>query len=426
MSKPNCDATEPPQCMDTGTLWPFVWSFADDLIACGYTPKSVADRLLPVRHFATWLTKSEITPTKLDGGIVEQFLHHRCECRGPSPASWRISRPSARTVRHLYRFVRFLVEHGVVPVAVLPATQPPIELIDEWVTEFLGWLRRHRSLANATISGYRIQILQLLPALGPDPARYDASLIRRVVIEHAEKRSSSGVRPMTTALRGYLRFLVARGLCRPGIERAVPTIAHWRLSTLPRYLCPADVEKLIASCDLSTAHGVRDHAILLLLARLGLRAGDIVALRLGDIDWEGGTLLVCGKGRRESRLPLPQGVGDALLSYLNDVRPDIASDRIFMRIIAPIKPFERSQAVSYIVHRALMRAEITTPPPVPQSPSSSPFGSHRLAPCRRDAREHRDHPAASLDRQHRPLCQGGHSHFEVGRPALAGRFAVGR
>ena len=114
---------------------------------------------------------------------------------------------------------------------------------------------------------------------------------------------------MTMALRGYLRFLGALGLCRAGLEQAVPTIPQWRLSALPRYIGVAEVERLIATCDLTTPAGVRDRAILLLLARLGLRAGDILALRLDDIDWQQATLTVRGKGRRETRLPLPSGCG---------------------------------------------------------------------------------------------------------------------
>ncbi|WP_192384687.1 tyrosine-type recombinase/integrase [Mesorhizobium silamurunense] len=130
---------------------------------------------------------------------------------------------------------------------------------------------------------------------------------------------------MTTALRGYLRFLAAADLCRPGLEHAVPRIPQWRLSSLPRYLSTDQIERLIASCDLRTGRGVRDRAILLLLARLGLRAGDILEMRLGDIDWLAGTLRVRGKGRRETRLPMPQDAGDAMLDYVNDIRPTSAT-----------------------------------------------------------------------------------------------------
>src|SRR5262249_52734572 len=114
---------------------------------------------------------------------------------------------------------------------------------------------------------------------------------------------------MTTALRGYLRFLAAAGLCCSGLDHAVPIIAQWRLSALPRYLPAAAVERVISSCDLTKPHGVRDRAILLLLARLGLRAGDVLAMRLDDVAWADGTVRVRGKGRREGRITRPQEDG---------------------------------------------------------------------------------------------------------------------
>jgi integrase/recombinase XerD len=167
---------------------------------------------------------------------------------------------------------------------------------------------------------------------------------------------------MTTALRGYLRFLAAAGLCRPGLDKAVPVVPQWRLSSLPRYLPGGDVERLIASCDLTKSHGIRDRAILLLLARLGLRAGDILTMRLDDIAWDDGTLRVSGKGRREIRLPLPQDAGDALLEYLSRARPRVDDDRIFLRSSAPYQPFSGSSVVSGIVRLALVRAGIADAP----------------------------------------------------------------
>ncbi len=167
---------------------------------------------------------------------------------------------------------------------------------------------------------------------------------------------------MTTALRGYLRFLAVRGLCRPGLDRAIPTVPQWRLSALPRYLSTPDVERVIASCDLTKSHGIRDKAILLLLARLGLRAGDIWRMRLHDIAWDEGALRVRGKGRREICLPLPQDAGDALLDYLDRARPTVPRDEIFLRSSAPYRPFAGSCAISDIVHLALARAGITNAP----------------------------------------------------------------
>jgi site-specific recombinase XerD len=167
---------------------------------------------------------------------------------------------------------------------------------------------------------------------------------------------------MTTALRGYLRFLAAANLCPAGLEHAVPLVPQWRLSSLPRYLSPQQVALLIASCADRGARGVRDCAILLLLSRLGLRAGDILEMRLGDIDWSSGTLRVKGKGRRETRLPLPQDAGDAVLVYLASGRPSVDDDRLFLRLAAPFRPFSSSSTVSHVVDLALKRAGIDDPP----------------------------------------------------------------
>lgn len=358
MSRTPSDTSERPRRMDPGTLWPSVWAFADHLMDLGYTPVSVANCLKPARHFTVWLAYSDIAPSDVDGQVVERFLHHRCQC----PAKRRARIMTAANIRGAYRFLRFLAENGVVPASVLPVTAPPPKTINPELAELSDWLRHRRGITEATIAGYQRTLMCLLPALGSDPAAYDAGLVRRVILEEAETRSSRDIKAMTTALRGYLRFLIARGACRPGLDEAVPTIARWRLSALPRYLPATQVEAMIASCDPTTPAGVRDRAILLLLTRLGLRAGDIQTMRLSDLDWERATLRVCGKGRREIRLPLPQDAGDALLTYLAEARPDSASPFVFLRSVAPFKPFERSTVVSHVVDRALTRAGITDAP----------------------------------------------------------------
>jgi len=191
---------------------------------------------------------------------------------------------------------------------------------------------------------------------------YDAELVRQMVLEAAHRNSRPQIKTITTALRGYLRFLSAQGACRAGLDQAIPVIPQWRLSALPRYLPPADVERLIGSCDLTKPHGIRDRAILLLLARLGLRAGDVFDLRLEDVAWEDGTLRVSGKARQAVRLPLPQDAGDALLQYLERVRPRVDDERIFLRSSAPYRAFSGSRAISDVVRLAVKRAGITNPP----------------------------------------------------------------
>lgn len=159
----------------------------------------------------------------------------------------------------------------------------------------------------------------------------------------------------------FLRFLIAEGRCPAALLGAIPTLAHWRLTSLPRYLPPEDVERLIASCDDSLPVGLRDRAILLLLARLGLRAGDIVALRLQDIDWKNAWIRVCGKGRQQTRLPLSQEVGRAIVAYLQKGRPPADTDVLFLRTRAPFRALRSHCAVSVLVDRAILRAGISRP-----------------------------------------------------------------
>jgi len=260
-------------------------------------------------------------------------------------------------VRRVRRFIRFLADRGVVKMVF--STGPAVS---GQIAEFQDWLRQHRGVCERTVDRNGRMVMRLLRALGDDPTGYDAGLVRGVILAEAQRSSRPYVKTMTTALRGYLRFLSARGRCRPGLDRAIPTVPQWRLSALPRYLSAPDVERVIASCDLTKSHGIRDKAILLLLARLGLRAGDIWRMRLHDIAWDEGSLRVRGKGRREIRLPLPQDAGDALFDYLDRARPTAPCDEIFLRSSAPYRPFVGSCAISDIVRLALERAGITNPP----------------------------------------------------------------
>jgi site-specific recombinase XerD len=157
----------------------------------------------------------------------------------------------------------------------------------------------------------------------------------------------------------FLRFLIAEGKCSAGLDAAIPVLAHWRLSSLPRYLQQEEVERIISSCNLNTPVGKRNRAILLLLARLGLRAGDIVRLHLNDIDWEEAGIYVSGKGRCRDRLPLTQEIGDAIVDYLQDGRPQTDADELFIRSRAPFRAFASHSAVSVIVAQAMRRAGVT-------------------------------------------------------------------
>jgi integrase len=155
--------------------------------------------------------------------------------------------------------------------------------------------------------------------------------------------------------------LNAHGECRADLDKAVPTLASWRLAELPRFLTTAEVDRLIAACDGDSSSRRRDRAILLLLARLGLRAGDVAQMRLVDLEWQTGTLRVSGKGRYQVRLPLPQEVGNAILNYLECRSHPPACDQVFVRNIAPYRPMVGGDGISNVMKRAMKRAGVMTP-----------------------------------------------------------------
>ena len=227
----------------------------------------------------------------------------------------------------------------------------------------------------------------------------------------------------TTALRMFLRFLIAEGRCASELHEAVPVLVHRRLSSLPRYLSADDVERVIASCDRESAVGQRDRAILLLLARLGLRAGDIVQLRLRDIDWKAASFQVSGKGRRETRLPLTRELGDALVTYLTRSRPQTDTDTVFVRSRAPYRAFRSHCAVSVIVDRAFARAG-RDPPQSRRRTLTATFCRDVDASPRRLVTGCGGTPAPPIGHHDGDLRQGGRHGAAHDRAAVAGGAVV--
>ena len=353
MAKTNERRCSRQPCMDAGDLAPLVTDFIQHLSGLGYAHLTLTGYEAAARHLAQWLSLAKRGIVDIDETAVARFARHRCCCL----RTRREKRISKKYVRRACRFVEYLGERGLVRLKARPAVPP----LDHRVAEFQDWLRRHRGVSERTIDRHSRMVMWLLPALGNTPQSWDAQLVRAVIVAETKRVSRAYVKTMAMALRGFLRFLGAHGLCRAGLEHAVPIIPQWRLSSLPRYIDSAQVEGLIATCDRTTSTGLRDRAILLLLARLGLRAGDIVSLRLGDLDWHQATLSVRGKGRRETRLPLPQDAGDAVLAYLDRARPHVGCDRVFFMSNAPIRPLTRSGAVSDIVRCAILKAGIDSP-----------------------------------------------------------------
>jgi site-specific recombinase XerD len=196
--------------------------------------------------------------------------------------------------------------------------------------------------------------------MGEDPRRYTAADLRAFVVAQAKRYKSGRTGMITTTVRSFLKCQVAMGRCLTDLIGAIPAIRAARLAELPRYLPPESVERIIAVAGDTATAGERDRAMILLLARLGLRAGDVVGLRLGDIDWKQARLRVVGKGRRETWLPLPQDAGDAILEYYRRVRPKAEDDHVFLTTHAPISPLRSSQ-LSDQVAAAIRRAGVDAP-----------------------------------------------------------------
>jgi len=332
---------------------PYLEGFVDELRASGYAATSITEAVRGIKHLGAWADARCVPVTQFDDHVVAEFTEHlgACPCGSRHKGLFKPTRVAAR------RFLGYLQRAGIAAVAPRSmACVPPL------IAAFSAWMRQHRGLAARTIAGYERAIATFLAAEGHDPTRYTAAGVRAFVVACAGTRSRAYAKWIVRAVRLWLRFLAVEGLGPVGLDAAVPTVPEWRLSALPRYLEPAVVEQVIGACDGGTPHGCRDRAILLLLARLGLRAGDVVGLRLDDIDWTQGTLRVCGKGRRTVALPLPQEVGDALLAYLQDARPRVLLDAVFLRARAPYRPFATASSIADVVRLALRRAGVTNAP----------------------------------------------------------------
>ena len=318
----------------------------------GYAADSLMGYRSACRHVLVWLHQSRIPIRRMDVDVLERFVAHDCVCPGPFESP-RKRLGGGRYVYPVEVFARFLAGRGVLPAL---ASTTRNEVVDAALGAFGEWLRRHRGACEATIAHHLRRVAEMRTELGADPGRYNAASVRKVLLRRFATASRPHARALATSMRMYLRFLAAGGECLPTLVGAVPTAPGWRLRELPRYAPAVDIERVIASCDVTTSVGLRDRAILLLLARLALRAGDVVHLRLDALDWEGARVRVCGKSRRETRLPLPQDAGDAVLDYIEHARPRIGEDRVFLTVRAPFRPFTSSNAITDIVIQALKRA----------------------------------------------------------------------
>ena len=342
-----------PHHMNPGSAAPYLESFAAQMASVGHPSCTISFYLASAIHFGGWLEARGLDLAGLNEETIKAFGAHRCECPG-GRSQKSVSRDYTARVE---RFADFLRQRGVIGAVadLTPETPSPL-------STFRDWLLQHRGLAMPTVERHERLITRMLPALGADADAYNAASVRRVILDQIRGFRPAHAKTFVGALRIYLRFLATSGSCQPGLEHTLPTVAEWKLSSLPRYLNAEQVSRLIESCRRDGPQGLRDRAIVLLLLRLGLRAGDIASMRPTDLDWQEATLLVRGKGRRDVRLPLPQDAGDAVLDYIEHARPQVAIDRVFLCLKAPVRPFESGMIVSDIVRAALRRAGIENPP----------------------------------------------------------------
>jgi integrase/recombinase XerD len=330
-----------------GPLVPYVAGFRAELEAQGYRPNVVCGQLRLMAHVSRWLVGRGLDVGDLSPGRVEEFLVAR---RAAGYTLWC----SAKGVAPLLAYLR---RRGVVPVPKQAATTPADELLDR----YRDYLVKERGLAAGTVAGdlhvARLFLATRPPVSGLGLAQLTASEVIDFVREQCRQRSTGSAKYVIAGLRALLRFCYLEGRIQRPLAEAVPTVAGWRLAALPRALSPADVAALLKSCDRRTTFGRRDFAVLTLLVRLGLRAGEVAGLRLDDIDWRAGELIVRGKGSKHERLPLPADVGEALVGWLRRGRPSCAAREVFTRVRAPHRPLSPG-GVSAIVRAACRRAGV--------------------------------------------------------------------
>ncbi len=314
----------------------------------GYSIHSGFVQLRLLGCFNCWLDRKALTSQDVGPAMIEQYLRDREQ-------DGKLRKGDSAALSRLLAILR--------PDTTDATTQPPTP-VEIALLEFQQYLRQERSLSEATVINYTPVARSFLSERSPkgdlDFQQITAADITGFVQRQATLVTSKRVLLVVTALRSFLRYLFHRGIVAVDWAACVPTIATWSLSHVPRFLSGEQIEKILGSCDRQTVIGKRDYALLLLLARLGLRAGEVVALTLDDFDWEAGLITVCGKGKRVAQMPLPSEVGTAIAEYLSTGRPQCSSRRLFIRAKAPLTGFANSVAICSLVDKALERAGVVS------------------------------------------------------------------
>ena len=326
--------------------------FATRLEAQGYTRPSAVSKLRLVSNLSRWLEHQGLGVEALDEPRIEAFLL----TRGPRC----VRRGEATTTRQLLSHLRASGRIALAPSS--PENSNPFAPIERRYERFLV---NERGLSRATVQNYLPIIHTFLAERFATRAVALEALtgrdVNQFIVRQSQRLSRSRAKLLVTALRSFLRHLHQRADIPADLAGALLPVVSWRLSGVPKSLAPEQVEAIIESCDPRTAAGRRDRAIVLLLARLGLRGGEVAAMTLDDLDWDAGVVTVSGKGQRRHPLPLPREVGEALVAYLRDARPRCPTRRVFVRIHAPHVGFAGPVAITNVVHRALARAGIDPP-----------------------------------------------------------------
>jgi site-specific recombinase XerD len=326
------------------TLDGHVREFSATLAAISYAQTTLHAKGGTIRRFVGWVQRVRLAIVDLDEACLERFLARRHHVR----------RKMERAT--LQQFLEYLRSTGVLPPRCASESQP--SSCEVLLRKYLAYLNNRRGLCSRSVEVYapfaRAFIeAQKLPERG---AALDASAVRVYLLDRSRDRSAPFVKLLAAALRSFLCFLFVDGVTQRDFSMAVPPVRRWRLASVPPFLTSAEVERVIAATDRSTASGCRARAILLLLARLGLRAGEVTALELDDIRWDVGEIVIRGKGRVHDHLPLLHDVGEALALYIREARRPSSSRRVFLRRCAPHVGLSGPTAVCLVARDALRRA----------------------------------------------------------------------
>lgn len=336
-----------------GPLGPYLNEFAAQLSSEGYGVVAARRQIRVTADFSAWLKKNRVCAQQITPSHLEQFLKYIVRKR-----PLRSTDPAA-----LKRMLAILRQQGVISNEVVVLLQPsPAELLRD---EFVRYLRKERGLAKSSVFIYQKFVFLFLNDRFAD-GDVLLSELRPVDIVSFVRRQALSLRPkraklMMTAIRSFLHFLHYRGFVNVDLGAAVPKVISWSMAEIPRAMPVAHVVLVLAACNRQNARGRRDYAILLLLSRLGLRAGEVVSLTLDDIDWDSSSITIHGKGSQISKLPLPMDVGEALADYLQNGRPHTTSREIFFTVKAPLVALTKQESVGHVVARSLARAGIDTP-----------------------------------------------------------------